>query len=62
MTGLRGQMEKMTPGETDLENLKRNLAKDLVILEESDIGELTKELIESVYENVYKILLSVRKD
>ena len=55
-------MEKMTPGETDLENLKRNLAKDLVILEESDIGELTKELIESVYENVYKILLSVRKD
>ena len=55
-------MEKLMREETDLENLKRNLAKDLVILEESDIGELTKELIESVYENVYKILLSVRKD
>lgn len=48
--------------ETDLDNLKHNLVKDLVILEESDVGELTKELIESVYENVYKILLSVRKD
>jgi hypothetical protein len=45
--------------ETKLEHLKQNLAKDLVVLEESDVDDRTKDLIESVYENVYKILLKV---
>jgi hypothetical protein len=45
--------------ETKLEQLKCNLVKDLVVLEESNVDDRTKDLIESVYEDVYKILLKV---
>jgi hypothetical protein len=48
--------------ETKLEQLKHNLAKDLVVLEESNIDDRTKELIEFVYENVYNTLLKVGND
>ena len=58
-TVLPGRMVRTMLEETKLEQLKCNLVKDLVVLEESNVDDLTKDLIESVYEDVYKILLKV---
>jgi hypothetical protein len=58
-TVLPERMVRTMLEETKLEQLKCNLVKDLVVLEESNVDDLTKDLIESVYEDVYKILLKV---
>lgn len=58
-TVLPERMVRTMLEETKLEQLKCNLVKDLVVLEESNVDDLTKDLIEFVYEDVYKILLKV---
>ena len=58
-TVLPERMVRTMLEETKLEQLKCNLVKDLVVLEESNVDDRTKDLIESVYEDVYKILLKV---
>jgi hypothetical protein len=58
-TVLPERMVRTMLEETKLEQLKCNLVNDLVVLEESNVDDRTKDLIESVYEDVYKILLKV---
>ena len=45
-----------------IDDLQANLANNLVKIEELEINEQQMEQIEKVYESVYQILHSLRKD
>lgn len=45
-----------------IDNLQTNLANNLVKIEELGVNEQQMEQIEEVYESVYQILHSLRKD
>lgn len=57
-------MEKMTPEKTEkitLDKFQENLAKDLVIIEESGYDKEKLKKIESAYMIIYDLLLQARK-
>jgi hypothetical protein len=48
--------------EDSIKNLQCNLAKDLIVLETSEISEQYLQMIEDTYEQVYQILNQAHKE